>query len=312
MEHLDLSQVPTPEQVSFVTDWLARSNYRVIRPLQTRTSYSNATPPEKLIKVAILDSETTGTNPAKDKIIELGVLIVEVCPETGQAFRILEQFDELEDPGFPIPEESTRVHHISDDMVSGKRINDATLCALMSDVSLVIAHNASFDRVFVENRFPVFAEKAWACSWSQIPWSDEGIGSGKLEFLAYFYGFHFTGHRAVRDCEALLEVLQQTLPTSGNRTMQVLLQNARSSDIKVTALSSPFESKDPLKERGYRWNAERKAWATCVPKQSLNDESAWLKNHVYGGKVFRLELEKMTAMNRFSNRSGAIEIVKFD
>ncbi|MEI7614541.1 MAG: 3'-5' exonuclease [Betaproteobacteria bacterium] len=312
MPNIDLTQDPQPEQVALVTDWLSRANYRVIRPLQTRTSFSTNQPPEKLITVAILDTETTGINQAKDKIIELGMVLVEICPESGQAYRVTKVFDELEYPGMPIPEESTRVHHITDEMVAGKRIDDAEVEALMASVSLVVAHNAGFDRVFVEERFPIFATKAWACSFRQIPWSEEGMGSASLEFLAYRCGFHFTGHRATTDCHALLEVLQETLPTSGSLAMQVLLQNARIPEIKVTALSSPFETKDVLKERSYRWNAEKKAWAKSIPKQVLEEEVAWLKASVYSGKGFRLELEKMTAMNRFSNRPGAIEVVKYE
>jgi DNA polymerase-3 subunit epsilon len=312
MTNIDLSQDPQPEQVALVTDWLARGSYRVIRPLKIRTSFSNSQPPEKLITVAILDTETTGTTFGRDKIIELGMVLVELCPDTGQAYRIVQVFDELEDPGMPIPEESTRVHHISDEMVAGKRINDREVEALISGVSLVVAHNAGFDRLFVEERFPIFATKAWACSFMQIPWSEEGIGSAKLEFLAYSCGFHFTGHRATTDCHALLEVLQHPLPTSGTRAMQILLKNARTSDLKVSALASPFESKDALKERAYRWNADKKTWAKSIPKQGLDEEVAWLKNFVYAGKSFRLELEKMTFMNRFSNRPGPLEIVKYE
>ena len=137
------------------------------------------------------------------------------------------------------------------------------------------------------------------------------MGSASLEFLAYRCGFHFTGHRATTDCHALLEVLQEPLPNSGSIAMQVLLQNARIPEIKVTALGSPFESKDVLKERAYRWNAEKKVWAKSIPKQDVDDEVAWLKTSVYAGKGFRLELEKMTAMNRFSNRPGAIEVLKY-
>lgn len=312
MDTIDFSTEPSEEQVTLATDWLARGGYRVIRPLAVRTAYSDAPPPEKLITVAILDTETTGTNAGRDKIIELGMVLVEVCPQSGQAYRITKVFNELEDPGIPIPEESTRIHHISDDMVSGKRINDAEVEALLSDVSLVVAHNAGFDRVFVEERFPIFANKAWACSWAQIPWAEEGVGSAKLEFLAYHFGFQFTGHRAVNDCQALLEVLQQPLPASGTKAMQALLHNARIAEIQVSALGSPFESKDPLKERAYRWNADKKVWAKSVPKQRLDEEVTWLRNTVYGGKGFRLELEKMTAMNRFSNRPGPTEIVRYE
>lgn len=312
MEKIDFNSAPTAEQVVGITEWLSLGGYRVIRPLQIRTSFCDEPRPEKLITVAILDTETTGTNQSRDKIIELGIVFVEVCPATGQAYRIINVFNELEDPGMPIPDESTKVHHITDDMVAGKRIDDAEVDALLADVSLVVAHNASFDRGFVEQRFPIFATKAWACSLSQIPWSDEGVGSAKLEFLAYHCGFHFTGHRASTDCHALLEVLQQPLPTSQTIAMQALLQNARVPGIKVSALGSPFDSKDALKERSYRWDGEKKVWAKNIPKHRLDEEVAWLKHFVYAGKGFRLELEKMTAMNRFSARPGPIEVIKYD
>lgn len=311
MSPIDFTQEPSNEELTLVSDWLQRANYRLVRPLQIRDNFTDASPPEKLITVAILDTETTGTNNSQDKIIELGMVLVEVCPQTGQAYRIVRVFNELEYPGMPIPEESTRIHHITDEMVAGKKINDAEVEALISGVALVIAHNASFDRVFVEDRFPIFATKAWACSFRQIPWSEEGIGSGKLEFLAYNCGFHYTGHRASIDCHALLEVLQKPLPSSGTLAMQSLLQNARLAEIKVSALGSPFESKDVLKERSYRWNAERKVWAKNIPQKSLDDEVSWLSLSVYAGKGFKLELEKMTAMNRYSNRQGSIEVVKF-
>jgi DNA polymerase-3 subunit epsilon len=313
MQPIDFSGTPTSDQVAFVSAWLERSNYRVICPLEIRSQFCDAQPPEKLITVAILDTETTGINPTKDKIIELGMVLVEVCPQTGQAYRVSRVFNELEYPGMPIPAESTRVHHITDEMVAGKRIDDAEVASLIANVSLVIAHNASFDRVFVEDRFPIFSTKAWACSFREIPWSEEAISSGKLEFLAYNCGFHFTGHRASTDCHALLEVLQRPLPTSGTLAMLSLLQNARLAEIKVSALGSPFDSKDALKERSYRWNPDKKVWAKILPHTAvLDDEVAWLSQSVYAGKGFRLEFEKMTAMNRFSNRPGQTEIVKYD
>lgn len=312
MTTIDLNSQPTSDQIRHVTEWLGRADYRVVRPLEIRSTFCADQPPEKLITVAILDTETTGTNQARDKIIELGIVFVEICPASGKAYRVTRVFNELEDPGMPIPEESTRIHHITDEMVAGKRINDAEVEALIANVSLVVAHNAGFDRVFVENRFPIFATKAWACSFRQIPWSDEGISSGKLEFLSYNCGFHYTGHRASTDCHALLEVLQNPLPTSGTLAMQTLLQNARLADIKVSALGSPFDSKDVLKERNYRWNADKKVWAKDIPQASIDDEATWLSEAVYSGKPFKLEFEKMTAMNRFSNRPGLVEIVKYD
>lgn len=312
MENIDFNSDPSKENVARITEWLARGGYKIIQPLETRTSFSDARPPDRLITVAILDTETTGVNHEADKLIELGMVFVEVCPETGQAFRVLQVFNELEDPGMPIPEESTRVHNITDEMVKGKRIDDAEVEALMASVSLVVAHNAGFDRIFVEKRFAIFASKHWACSLTQVPWAEEGIGTRSLEFLAYRAGFHFTGHRASTDCHALLEVLQHPLPNSGAKAMQALLGNARTPDIKVTALGSPFETKDILRERGYRWSAEKRAWAKSIQPLHLDAETDWLKTFVYSGKGFRLEQERLTSLNRFSNRPGQIEVVKFE
>ena len=106
-------------------------------------------------------------------------------------------------------------------------------------------------------------------------------------------------------------MLQQDLPESGVKAMLRLLENARIKELKVWALNSHFDFKDALKERGYRWVADRKTWATSIPATQLEQEVEWLRNAVYGGRPFQLELEKMDAMNRFSVRRGAVEQVRY-
>lgn len=294
-----------------VLTWLKDKDYRVTRPFVERSFYSDAPPPAKLVKAAILDTETTGTNQLTDKIIELGIVIVEYCPESGQAYRVLETFNELEYPGMPIPPESTAIHHITNDMVHGKTINDEAVETLMENVSLVIAHNAFFDRGFVESRLPLFKKKSWACSYAQVPWKAEGMGSSGLEFLAYRFGFHYAGHRASIDCHALLEVLQSELPVSGVKVMKMLLEKARIPEIKVWAINAPFDNKDKLKERGYRWDAERKIWNSALPQSELPLEVDWLRKEVYGNRPFKLEFENIDAFNRFSARRGSVELMNY-
>lgn len=294
-----------------VLEWLKARDYRVTRPFVERSFYSDLPRPAKLVKAAILDTETTGTNQATDKIIELGIVIVEYCPVTGQVYGVLETFDELEYPDMPIPPESTTIHGITDDMVRGRRINDEHVEALMADVSLVIAHNAFFDRGFVESRLSLFKNKSWACSYSQVPWKAEGIGSSGLEFLAYRFGFHYAGHRASVDCHALLEVLQSELPVSGVKVMKILLEKARIPEIKIWALNAPFDNKDKLKDRGYRWDAERKIWNISMSQVALPMETEWLKTEVYSNRGFKLELEKVDSINRFTTRRGTTELVNY-
>ena len=286
-------------------------NYRFTRPISERTSYSDEAPPEKLIKAIILDTETTGLKKETDKIIELGMIAFEFYPLTGQAYRVLGTFNQLEDPGFPIPSESIKVHKITDEMVRGQTFNESEVESFISDAILIIAHNASFDRPFIESRFPIFKKKSWACSLNQLPWKEEGFGSASQEFLAYRFGFHYEGHRASTDCRALLEILQQRMPESGTVILRKLIDSLRKTEIKVSPLASPFDSKDLMKERGYRWNPEVKLWSAIIALDTLENEVKWLKVAVYGGRSFKLEQESITALNRFSARKGVVDIVSY-
>ena len=95
-------------------------------------------------------------------------------------------------------------------MVAGHRIDERAVNDLLDRVVLVIAHNADFDRRFLERRLPAFATKHWACSRFDIDWKAEGIRSSALEFVAYSLGFFHDGHRAASDCRA-------TIPEIGTR-----------------------------------------------------------------------------------------------
>jgi len=297
--------------IKSVISWLENQNHKVIRPFDPPLSYSAVSSPTPLLKAAIVDVETTGTNFLNDKIIEIGMVIVEYCPHSGQAYRVLESYGALEDPGISIPAASTKIHGITDEMVQGKSFNFEKIQELIKDVSLVIAHNAKFDRCFLEARFPFFQEKAWGCSFSQIPWKEEGFGSAALEHLLYRAGFHFNGHRAVIDCHALLTVLQSELPDSGVKAFKRLLDIAQTPDLKVWALNTPFESKDKLKNRQYRWHAEQRTWYKPISHNDLDQEAAWLRQEVYDHRPFQLKQETVDAYNRFSIRDGFHKLVSY-
>ena len=297
--------------VDMLLESLKDLGYRFTRALEIRSSYLTEPTNNKMLRAVILDTETTGTDYMQDKVIELGMVAFDYCPHTGVIGNVYGTFNQLEDPGFPIPPESTKIHHITDDMVDGKHINDDEVEAFIASVSIIIAHNSKFDRRFVEPRFPIFKTKPWACSFSQIDWAAEGLGSSKLEFLAYRSGFHYDGHRASTDCHALLEVLHCAPTESGIMPMKKMLDNARLKEYKVSALQAPFETKDLLKARGYRWNAERKVWHTFIQESAFAAEAEWLKSEVYNNKKFKIEREKIDAFNRFSDRFGSLELIDY-
>lgn len=101
------------------------------------------------------------------------------------------------------------------------------------------------------------------------------------------------------------------MPESGALVLRRLLEFAIKKELKVSPHGSPFDSKDLLKQRGYRWNPELKLWSGIIASESLENEAEWLKAAVYGGRSFKLEQESIIAKNRFSARKGVIEIVSY-
>lgn len=296
----------TPDELEQLASILeANPNYRVTRRLVVRDDFLPAAAGAVALG-AVVDTETTGTNQEQDKIIEFGAVVFEYVPVTGEVVRVIGTYSGLEDPGFPIPPETTEIHGITDAMVVGKRIDDAKVNELLANVAIVIAHNA-IDRPFLERRLPVFAGLPWACSMTQIDWKAEGFGSVGLEFLAYRSGFFFDAHRSEIDCRALLEIIHRPLPSSGLHPLAVLHEKLNKPDWRVYATGAAFETKDLLKARGYRWDAAQKLWHQTLSEDEMRAEINWLKEAVYRRDKVNLDFEFFDALTRFSERSGKEE-----
>lgn len=286
----------------------AHPDYKVKRRLVPVLNFGAGTGgPTK--RVLILDTETTGLDWRAENIIELAMLAVDVDLQTGQPVGEVEVYEDFEDPGRPIPPEIVKLTGITSKDVKGQKLNEATIKDMVERADLIVAHNAGFDRPFVENRLSVFEHKAWACSFQGIDWKAQGLGSAKLEFLCSELGWFYDAHRAQVDCHALLRVLASPLKTDNPDVsltgLQQLFKTAENARTVVKAFGSPFETKDKLKARGYRWDAESKVWYTAVKStEALDAEAEWLKSEVYGGRAARIGLETQDALVQFSSRSG--------
>jgi len=276
-------------------------DYRVSSRLESRAEYHPADNTPKLV-AAVVDVETTGISPDSDKIIEFGVCLFEYDRQNGRIYKVLGSWEWLEDPGGPIPREITTITGLTDEMVAGHRIDDRAVDDLLGRVVLVIAHNADFDRRFLEKRLPAFATKHWACSRSDI---DEGIRSSALEFIAYSLGFFHDGHRAASDCRATLHALAQSLTGTGRLALQALLEQARLPTWRLWARDAAIEKKDILKARGYTWSpgefGRPKCWYRDVSDADKAAEVSWLRANVMWPDQAVWAL-RITARDRYSDR----------
>ena len=285
----------------------ASGRFRVQRRIERREQFHGDDGTAKKIGV-IVDVETTGLDLIKDEIIELGMVLFEFSSD-GRIFRILDVVEAFQEPTIPILPEITQLTGITAEMVAGQSIDVAEIERLIAPVALVIAHNAGFDRRFLERQIPGFAKKAWACSIAEIDWAAEGIGGTKLFYLLAQYGLFHDGHRAGADCLALLEILARPLPITGRLGLEQLLVNARCPTVRIWAEYAPFDYKDDLKRRGYKWNdgsdGTPKAWWIDVQEDALAAELTYLRDEIYRRDI-ALPMQRMTAFERYSARGGEV------
>ena len=286
----------------------AHPDYKILRRLVPRDDWG-AVPAGETRRVIVLDTETTGLDVRRERIIELAMLSVLVDTATGLPVGPVSTYESFEDPGQPIPAAITEITGIDDSMVRGQRIDETQVTEMVQAADLIVAHNAGFDRPFTEARLPVFADRPWNCSFAGIDWKQQGSGSAKLEFLAHERGWFYDAHRALVDCHALLQVLAAPLK-DGQTGLARLLSGTTQSRFRLSATGAPFESKDALKSRGYRWDTEGRVWwSSLAGKDALDEELVWLKDQVYGSRKAQLLLEEQTSLVMFSQRKGLISSV---
>lgn len=282
----------------------ASDDYRVLRRLNLGSHFQPQQSGETF-RAIYLDLETTGLNPDQDEIIEIGMVPFTYGPQ-GKIHSVEEPYSKLREPSEPISEEVTKINNITNDMLRGKTIDPNEVFDFVKQAGLIIAHNASFDRVFMEKFSPDFAEKPWACSMAQIPWKEEGFGGERLSHIAADLGFFYDAHRAVEDCHAGIEVLSRSLPISKELAMSKLLTAARQDTKRIWAVNAPYDFKDILKARGYRWNdgndGRPKSWYLDVTHDAYEAECSFLASEIYQTEI-NLPITKITAKDRFSVRA---------
>jgi len=290
----------------------ATGNYRISQRLHAPSVYNTGKPETPRIGL-VVDTETTGLNQQHDNIIELGFVAFEYDAASGLIYRVLHTYDGFEDPKEPLTDIVKELTGIDDAMLHGQHLDDDEIQHWFQKASLVIAHNASFDRAMLERRIPQAKQSAWACSFADIDWQAEGISGRKLDYLAFCMGFFFDGHRAVNDAQATLHLLSYRLPKSQHLALGQLLQQARKHQVRIFALAAPYDKKDMLKERGYRWLADfqyagkKGVWSCCLDEEQLEDEEAWLSSHIYTGKKAAFRSQLVTAQERYSKRELMIQ-----
>lgn len=278
----------------------ASGQYQVLKKFQPIAQYLPSNPDITRHLVCIIDTETTGLNTDSCEIIELGYQLVEFDSQ-GNFYQVICAKNFMNEPQGDISAEVTQVTGLTLEDVKGHAIPWEEVVADISAVQLCIAHNAGFDRPILERYHACFVDKVWGCSASQIDWfSLAKVGSRSQEFLCWKVGhFYYDAHRALDDVQALTHLLSQSISEQQQPAMHFLLQTVRQQKVLIKATGAPFELKDDLKQRGYRWQPQQKVWQKVFDASEQEGEMTWLLDQ----NVRSPELIKLKATDSFSIRA---------
>ncbi|MFO1257268.1 MAG: 3'-5' exonuclease [Gammaproteobacteria bacterium] len=291
-----------------LTEILSDPNYKILRRLpESLERQASIQPIGRVFSAVIVDLETIGLNPKLDPIIEIGLLKFSFTNEEG-IIEITDSYNELNDPDRSIPEEITEITGITNEDVEGKAIDWNRVTDLLKNCHLVICHNAEFDRNFLELQTPeniksIFKKLPFACTINDVNWKSRGFESQRLDYLNWKLGYFYDAHRALTDCWATLNLL---LKEEG--AFDELKSNVKKKRIIIQAIDAPFDNKDLLKARAYKWNdgVERspKCWWTIIFEAYLESEIEFLENEIYQSihAAQRVRYLEVTASTRYSFR----------
>lgn len=182
-------------------------------------------------RIVVIDTETTGFDPQKDHICEVGYCSLGFSASEDRLFPGTPG-DQLINPGVPIPPEASAVHHITDRILAKEhapRIFDCDWS--FTNVDLLVAHNAPFDREFCELEGVTSPGTPWLCTYRLARHVYPDAPNHKNQTLRYFLGFECVegdAHRAGHDAEVTALILCKMLNTDLDLTIAEVIKFAES------------------------------------------------------------------------------------
>lgn len=233
--------VPVPEPVP-VADPEPRAEPDPAPQAEAPPEIGSPLVPQRLL---ILDTETTGLDPQRDRCIEVGAVLFDVPRRS-----VLAQVSFL----LPCEHNPAQAVNGIDPVLTQQpqpwQQGLEWFEALLAAADVVVAHNAAFDRQWFGIAPLPAIHQPWLCSMEDIRWpADRHLRSNpSVRDLALAYGVPvWAAHRALTDCIYLAQVFERCSDLE-----QLLQQGLEPRRLYRARLS--YEERHKAREAGFRWN----------------------------------------------------------
>ncbi len=236
------------------------------------------------MKIVFFDTETTGTDPAKDSLCQLAWMTDGVM--RGGLYK----------PPMPIPAESSAVHHISNKMVADRpafRDSDDYAEAktlFESEDTIVVAHNAKFDIAILAKEG--IAPKRHICTLrvARAMDPDGKLSNYKLQYLRYALDLNIDETAAAHSADGDVLVLEQLFNRLLGKLCETMSEEAALKEMTdISSLPSLVRSFSFGKHNGRtvaevaKESPDYLAWLLAEKEKNPADEEDWiftLKTHL--------------------------------
>lgn len=218
------------------------------------------------MRILFLDVETTGLNPLEDRVVEIGANLY--CTDTKRTLRSCSFL--TTDDTIKISPQITAINKISQEMLDKNGVDFKSVLPLLTDnfvrrSDFLCAHNAPFDRGFLEAELKRFGYPIWNKPWIDtcvdLPFP-ETLTTRKLTYLAVEHGFlNPFPHTALSDVLTTQKIL-------GEYDVAKIISRSETPNITIVALVD-YANREKASKRGYRWAAGTKRWMKVIKETEL-------------------------------------------
>lgn len=231
-----------------------------------------------MVNILILDTETTGLEPANGSLIEVGAIYYNVPSRT-----IMQQVSTLffcdDNPAYDVNRIPVDALKQTDSDIA--KCTFSAFLIMLSRCDAVVAHNAKFDRSWIESSAnqqisEMSQAKKWICTKEDFEWPVRPGTPLNLVHIAVAMGVPvLSAHRALTDCHLLAQCFDKI-----NDLPERLAETQLPKERCVAVVS--FEDRQLAKDAGFSWNPEAKCWERKMTQKKYEEISAQCSFKIMG------------------------------